>query len=141
MAKKTDRQIAENLMKTLGVTYEEALEIIAFDKDEIENEEVNQIEEKVKATAKDEKPKSDKPKRSSLEKVKHQKAKKKVDENKEKIFHTIGEMMTSNAELFINPQDLTSSKITFMDKDGNFYSISLTKHKAKPDGYSLKENE
>ena len=136
---KINEKVVKNLMETLGVTYDEALEIIAFDNEEIEIDEVKEIEEKVKATAKAEKPKSDKPKRSSLEKIKHQKAKKKIDENKDNIFKLIGKMMSDNKGIFKAPQQMTTSKITFQDAEGNFYSISLTKHKARPDGYSSKQ--
>jgi phage I-like protein len=119
------------LMETLGISEKEAIEVIEFDKGNIDNEEVEQIEQKEKEAQKDKKPK----KGSSLDKVKHQKAKKKIDENKEKIMSTISKMITENASLFIAPKDITPSKITFKDKDGNYYSISLTKHKTAPDGY------
>lgn len=72
MAKMTakEKMIRKN-MEVLEITREEAEELYAFDNDEIDNEEVNAIEEKVSAqTDKDQG-------RSSLEKVKHMKAKKK----------------------------------------------------------------
>jgi len=125
---------ALKLMSALDLTYEEALEMLEFDKGNVENEEANKIEEKVKSDT-EKKPKK---KGDSLAKVKTQKAKKKEDLVKENLMKKINEMMELEKTSFTNSQEMTASKITFTATDGNFYSISLTKHKTKPDGYSEK---
>lgn len=117
------------LMETLEISREEALELMSFDTGKEENEEVQKIEEKTKA---EEKPK--KKKGSSLDKVKMQKAKKKEDKTKENILKALEEFL-DGCDLMENVQKLTSTKFTFKDKDNNYCSISLTKHKSKPDGY------
>ena len=124
------------LMFALELTHEEAEEMLAFDKGNVENEEVDKIEEKVKSDTEADKPK--KKKGDSLAKVKMQKAKKKEDLVKEDLMKKINEMINLNQETFGKSQEMTASKITFTATDGTFYSVSLTKHKAKPDGYSDK---
>ena len=117
------------LMETLEISREEALELMSFDTGKEENEEVQKIEEKTKA---EEKPK--KKKGSSLDKVKMQKAKKKEDKTKENILKALEEFL-DGCDLMENVQKPTTTKFTFKDKDNNYCSISLTKHKSKPDGY------
>ena len=116
------------LMKTLDITRDEAIELLEFDEGKTDNMEVKKIEEK-------EKKKTKKKKGETLAKVKTQKAKKKTDKNKEQIMTLINKLIDENIEVFINPQIMTASKMTFTDKDNNYYSISITKHKTKPDGY------
>jgi hypothetical protein len=70
---KVDEKNVKKLMESLGISREEALEIIEYDKG---NEEVE--EEKLVYATKSETKKTG----SSLDKVKHQKAKKKVDAEK-----------------------------------------------------------
>lgn len=128
MAKKNiakEKEVQKN-MDILGITREEAEELWLFDHDQAECAEVEELEQKQKE--------KEKPKGSSLDKVRHMKAKKKADGNKEAIFAHIFENI-GLCEVVKNPEEITASKISFMDKDGNYYSISLTKHKAKPDGY------
>jgi len=129
MAKLTNKEktILHN-MKVLGISREEAEELYAFDNDEIENEEVNAIEEK------QQKNKVAQEGRSSLEKVKHMKAKVKADVNKENIIDDIFEKAQASEHIF-NAQEMTSTKMSFQDKDGNFYTVQVTKHKSRPDGY------
>ena len=84
MAKLTakEKEILKN-MEVLEISREEAEELYAFDNDEIDNEVVTEIEEKQqerKAAAAG---------RSSIEKVKHMKAKIKGDANKELIIDDI----------------------------------------------------
>lgn len=129
-----EKQISK-LMETLEITREEALELLEFDKGNTDNEEADKLEDKDKKNKKEEKSNTGK-KGNSLDKVKNQKAKKKVDETKDEIMQILENTLDGNTEVFKNSQSLTSSKITFMAKDGNYYSVSLTKHKAKPDGYS-----
>jgi len=129
MAKLTNKEkaILKN-MKKLGISREEAEELYAFDNDEIENEEVNAIEEKQR------KKKRAQEGRSSIEKVKHMKAKIKADANKELIIDDIFAMAQTSEHIF-NAQEMTATKMSFQDKDGNFYTVQVTKHKSRPDGY------
>jgi len=115
-------------MEKLGISREEAEELYAFDNDEIDNEEVAAIEEKTakKKTAKE--------KRSSIEKVRHMKAKIKADINKENIINDIF-TKAQTSEYIFNPQEMTATKLSFQDKDGNFYTLQITKHKSRPEGY------
>ena len=115
-------------METLGISREEAEELYAFDNDEIDNEEVIAIEEK------EQKRKRAQEKRSSIEKVKHMKAKIKGDANKERIINDIFTMAQTSEHIF-NAQQMTATKMSFQDKDGNFYTVQITKHKSRPEGY------
>ena len=128
MAKLTNKEktILHN-MKVLGISREEAEELYAFDNDEIENEEVNAIEEK------QQKRRKAKEGRSSIEKVKYMKAKVKADANKELIIDDIFAMAQTSEHILT--QEMTSTKMSFQDKDGNFYTVQITKHKSRPDGY------
>ena len=139
MGKNQEKEIAI-LMEKLELTREEALEMLEFDKGNIDNEEVDELEEKVKAQAKEKKPKDGKKGRSSLDKVKYQKAQKKVDATKSAIMDLITNSL-STSELIHLFQKMTATKSSFMDKDGNYYSVSLTKHKAKPDGFQELEEK
>ena len=137
MAKITNKEkTILNNMKVLGISREEAEELYAFDNDEIENEEVNAIEEK------QEKSKKAQEGRSSIEKVKHMKAKVKGDANKENIIDDIF-AKTEASEHIHNAQEMTATKMSFQDKDGNFYTVQVTKHKSRPEGYvaDLKEEQ
>ena len=129
MAKLTNKEktILHN-MKVLDLSREEAEELYAFDNDEIENEEVNAIEEK------QQKKKAAQENRSSIEKVKHMKAKVKGDINKENIIDDIFAKAQVSEHIF-NAQGMTATKMSFQDKDGNFYTVQVTKHKSRPDGY------
>lgn len=129
MAKLTNKEktILHN-MKVLGISREEAEELYAFDNDEIENEEVTAIEEK------QQKNKEVQEGRSSLEKVKHMKAKIKGDINKENIIDDIFAKAQTSEHIF-NTQEMTATKMSFQDKDGNFYTLQITRHKSRPDGY------
>ena len=74
--------------------------------------------------------------RSSLEKVKHMKAKKKGDANKEAIIEDIFAATEASENVF-QAMPISANKMSFMDKDGNFYTIAITKHKKQPDGYTF----
>ena len=129
MAKLTNKEktILKN-MKVLEISREEAEELYAFDNDEIENEEVTAIEEKQEERKKAQEG------RSSIEKVKHMKAKVKGDANKERIIDDIF-AKTEASEHIHNVQEMTATKMSFQDKDGNFYTVQVTKHKSRPEGY------
>ena len=133
MAKLTakEKAILKN-MEVLEISREEAEELYAFDNDEIDNEVVNEIEERQRER------KAATEGRSSIEKVKHMKAKIKSDENKELIIDSIFES-TQVSEHVFNAQEMTATKMSFQDKDGFFYTVQVTKHKARPDGYAADE--
>lgn len=118
-------------MKGLGISREEAEELYAFDHDEIECEEVTAIEEKVAGDTRDEK----KAKGSPLDKVKLMKAKRKVDEEKSSIIERIFAFVRGQEDVH-GVQDMTSTKISFKGESGTYYSVTITKHKSKPDGYA-----
>ena len=124
-----EKTIQEN-MRILEISREEAEELYAFDNDEIDNEEVAAIEEKVSAQVDKEQG------RSSLEKVKHMKAKKKGDANKEVIIEDIFAATEASGNVF-QAMPISATKMSFMDKDGNFYTVAITKHKKQPDGYTF----
>lgn len=135
MAKLTNKEqaILQN-MKVLEISREEAEELYAFDNDEIDNDEVTEIENKVTAQ-------SDKEQgRSSLEKVKHMKAKKKGDANKETIIEDIFAATDASENVF-QAMPISATKMSFMDKDGNFYTVAITKHKKQPEGYVFSETK
>ena len=127
MASKREQEIAK-LMKQLDITREEAMEVIAFDKGDIGNEVVEAIEAGIAQVA-------DEKKRSPIEKVKYSKAKKKADANKESIVGAVLEFLKFCA-LVRGVQKMTATKISFKDADGNYYTVTVTKHKTKPDGYA-----
>jgi hypothetical protein len=118
-------------MKGLGISREEAEELYAFDHDEIECEEVAAIEEKIATEAGEEK----KAQRSPLEKVKLMKAKKKVDAEKSSIIDRIFGFVRAQEDM-VGTQEMTSTKMSFMGESGTYYSVTITKHKSRPDGYS-----
>ncbi len=132
MAKITEKMITE-MMAKMKCDREEAVDIIKWDMEDedCQNEEAMELQKKMEEKEKESKKK---PKGDSIAKVKTQKAKKKEDKTKSDIMTLIEKMLNENSE-FDNPQKMTASKFTFMDKDGNYCSISMTKHKAKPDGY------
>lgn len=129
MTKITNKEQAIlNNMKTLELTREEAEELYAFDNDEIDNEEVIEIENKVAIQTQQEQG------RSSLEKVKHMKAKKKGDVHKEAIIADIFAGTEASTNVF-QPMEISATKMSFMDVEGNFYTVAVTKHKKQPEGY------
>lgn len=134
--KKDFDKAVEKMMSALGISKEEAEDLVKFDMEEIDNEEVSAIESKAKENEPSKKPAK---KGDSLAKVKTQKAKKKADEVKDVIIKGIKEYIDANPEIYIEPQELTSTKVTFMGQDGAFYSVAITKHKACPDGYAQGE--
>jgi hypothetical protein len=68
------------------------------------------------------------------------KAKKKKDEMKETVISTVFELVRGN-EVFVLPQKMSTTKMSFMDAAGNYYTVTVTKHKSCPDGYSGIEKE
>lgn len=130
MAKKLsekEQEIRKN-MKVLAISREEAEELYAFDHDETDNEEADAL------TAKAEQVTKEKKKGSALDKVRNLKAKKKKDESKQAIVNLVFEAV-KGSPLVVFPQEMTGTKISFMDTMGNYYSVAVTKHKAAPDGF------
>lgn len=127
MAKKLsdkEKEIRKN-MEVLAISRAEAEELYAFDHDEAENAEAEALTEK--AT-------KEKKKGSALDKVRNLKAKKKKDESKQAIVNLVFEAV-KGSPLVVFPQEMTGTKISFMDTMGNYYSVAVTKHKAAPDGF------
>ena len=120
------------MMKKLKCDREEAIDVIKWDleDEDCQSEEAQELQDKVIKQEKETKS----PKKDTIAKVKTQKAKKKEDKTKTNIIDILEKLLTNNSE-FNNPQKMTASKFTFTDNDGNYCSISMTRHKAKPDGY------
>lgn len=126
MSKKSD-EIA-NLKNKLGITQKEAEELYVFDR---LNEKEQQAELNNLIEIKKEEPKKE---YSPINKIKKMKAKAKTDETRELIKNQFMKWLESN-ENIINPQEFKTNYFGFFDKDNNFYSFKLTKHKTIQDGY------
>ena len=126
MSKKSD-EIA-NLKNKLGITQKEAEVLYVFDR---WNEKEQQAELNNLIEIKKEEPKKE---YSPINKIKKMKAKAKTDETRELIKNQFMEWLESN-ENIINPQEFKTNYFGFFDKDNNFYSFKLTKHKTIQDGY------
>lgn len=128
MSKKSD-EIA-NLKNKLGITQKEAEELYVFDR---LNEKEQQAELNNLIEIKKEEPKKE---YSPINKIKKMKAKAKTDETRELIKNQFMEWLENN-ENIINPQEFKTNYFGFFDKDNNFYSFKLTKHKTIQDGYKV----
>ena len=126
MSKKSDE--ITNLKNKLGITQKEAEELYVFDR---LNEKEQQAELNNLIEIKKEEPKKE---YSPINKIKKMKAKAKTDETRELIKNQFMEWLESN-ENIINPQEFKTNYFGFFDKDNNFYSFKLTKHKTIQDGY------
>lgn len=126
MSKKSDE--ISNLKNKLGITQKEAEELYVFDR---LNEKEQQAELNNLIEIKKEEPKKE---YSPINKIKKMKAKAKTDETRELIKNQFMEWLESN-ENIINPQEFKTNYFGFFDKDNNFYSFKLTKHKTIQDGY------
>ena len=126
MSKKSDE--ITNLKNKLGITQKEAEELYVFDR---LNEKEQQAELNNLIEIKKEEPKKE---CSPINKIKKMKAKAKTDETRELIKNQFMEWLESN-ENIINPQEFKTNYFGFFDKDNNFYSFKLTKHKTIQDGY------
>lgn len=130
MAKKLsekEQEIRKN-MEVLAISREEAEELYSYDHDETECAEAEALNAKAEQVAKDKK------KGSALDKVRNLKAKKKKDDNKQAIVTMVFDCIRQST-LTVFPQEMTSTKMSFMDAQGSYYSVVVTKHKAVPDGY------
>lgn len=117
----------KNAMERLDINEYEAQELWEYDNEEFEIEEHTHIEEE-RIKEKEEK------KTSPIAKVKSLKAKKKIDEQKQSILDLIFGFV-KNSEQIKCYQQITGTKASFKDLFGNYYSISVTKHKKKPEGF------
>ena len=127
-----DAEIKKN-MEILGISREEAEEMWAFDHDEIDCEEVDAIEDKIKETQKSDKKKTGSP----LDKVRNMKAKKKADAEKHNIIQSVFSFLKTLGETgeIISPQEMSTTKMSFKGVNGGYYTVTITKHKSCPDGY------
>ena len=114
-----------NFMTKLDLTREKAEELWNFDNELISNDVVDEIEAKAKEAVK---------KPSPISKVKTMKAKKKVDEEKSSIVESIFGFVKGVAGV-VKSQEMTASKMTIKTESGTYYSVTITKHKSKPDGF------
>lgn len=128
MSKKSDEIL--NLKNKLGITQKEAEELYVFDR---LNEKEQQVELNNLIEIKKEEPKKE---YSPINKIKKMKAKAKTDETRELIKNQFMEWLESN-ENIVNPQEFKTNYFGFFDKDNNFYSFKLTKHKTIQDGYKV----
>lgn len=126
MSKKSDE--IENLKNKLGISQKDAEELYIFDRlsDKEQQAELESLVE----------PKKEEPKKeySPINKIKKMKAKVKTDETRELIKTQFMDWLESNYNI-LNPQEFKTNYFGFFDKDGNFYSFKLTKHKTIQDGY------
>ena len=120
----------KNAMQRLDINEYEAQELWEYDNEEFEIEEHTHIKE--------EQAKEKEKKNSPIAKVKTMKAKKKIDEQKQSILDLIFNFV-NHAKQVKCYQQVTSTKASFKDEFGNYYSISVTKHKKKPDGFREEE--
>lgn len=127
-----DAEIKKN-MEILGISREEAEEMWAFDHDEIDCEEVDAIEDKIKETQKSDKKKTGSP----LDKVRNMKAKKKADAEKHNIIQSVFSFLKTLGETggIVSPQEMSTTKMSFKGVNGGYYTVTITKHKSCPDGY------
>lgn len=127
-----DAEIKKN-MEILGISREEAEEMWAFDHDEIDCEEVDAIEDKIKETQKSDKKKTGSP----LDKVRNMKAKKKADAEKHNIIQSVFNFLKTLGETgeIVSPQKMSTTKMSFKGVNGGYYTVTITKHKSCPDGY------
>lgn len=127
-----DAEIKKN-MEILGISREEAEEMWAFDHDEIDCEEVDAIEDKIKETQKSDKKKTGSP----LDKVRNMKAKKKADAEKYNIIQSVFSFLKTLGETgeIVSPREMSTTKMSFKGVNGGYYTVTITKHKSCPDGY------
>lgn len=121
----------KDLMEALDITREEALEIIAFDNEEIELEEVNEMTEKAKKIDKGGTKRGRKPgEKTGMLGVQNQTRAKKANPTKANIIAKLLQAVTEldNVENVTNPN---VEKTILFEIDGNTYEIDL-KQKRKP---------
>ena len=118
----TKKEQIEKYMSKLGLSEQEAKDLIDFDNATPTKQE--EILTDLKANKK----------ASPIHKVKTLKKKVVNDTFKEQLKNDLFEFLNSK---FINVQEFKSNQFGFMDNDGNFYSVKITKHKTIQDGYKI----
>lgn len=123
------KEVKEYIYK-LQISEKDAIELWMFDNDMIDNEEVNKMEAMAKEMAI-----ATKHKGSAIDKVKNLKAKKKGDDEKEGVIKAIFDFLRGS-DVAVKPQEIATTKMSFQGTDGGWYTVTITKNKTKPDGYS-----
>lgn len=118
----TKKQQIEKYMNKLNLSEQEAKDLIEFDNATPTKQE--EILTDLKATKK----------ASPIHKVKTLKKKVVNDTFKEQLKNDLFEFLNSK---FVNVQEFKSNQFGFMDSDGTFYSVKITKHKTIQDGYKI----
>lgn len=123
-----EKVIQKNMAK-LDISREDAEALWDFDHENgIVPVEVLTIEQKLEKKAK-----------SPINKVKNLKAKAKVDVYKSTIIEEIHQFLVnahmSTDSVILSPFMVKTGKFVFVDEQGSFYTLALTKNKDKPDGY------
>lgn len=118
----TKKQQIEKYMNKLGLSEQEAKDLIEFDNATPTKQE--EILTDLKANKK----------ASPINKVKTLKKKAVNDSFKEQLKNDLFEFLNSK---FMNVQEFKSNQFGFMDAEGNFYSVKITKHKTIQDGYKI----
>ena len=114
------------------LSYSEGLDIVLDDMEILVNEEAEksnkvalQVQKEIMRTEGKKEEKEKKPRKPRTPKV---------DKNKDDLLNQIMEFAES-CQLMTNPQFVKKGQLSFVDKEGNYYSLKLTKHKTKPEGY------
>lgn len=125
---KKEQQITK-LMESLDISREEAIEMIAFDNEEFEIEEVQEMTEKAKEVVKTEVKRGRKP-GTKMAGVTQQKRAKKENPTKATIIAALYETIKA-LQGVTNAENPNKEKTITFELDGNTYEIDL-KQKRKP---------
>ena len=128
------RQKAIKMTEDLDLlSYSEGLDIVLDDMEILVNEEAEKSN-KVALKVQKEIMRTEGKKEEKKEKKPRKPRTPKVDKNKDDLLSQIMEF-AENCQLMTNPQFVKKGQLSFVDKEGNYYSLKLTKHKTKPEGY------
>ena len=131
---KNQEKAIENLISSLGITREEAIEIIAFDNEEYELEEVQEMTQKAKEVAtpvkRGRKPQTKEEKATKMSGVTQQKRAKKENPTKSNIIKSLFEAI-QQLEGVENATNPNPEKTILFELGGNTFEIDL-KQKRKP---------
>ena len=114
------------------LSYSEGLDIVLDDMEILVNEEAEKsnkqalkVQKEIMRTEGKKEEKEKKPRKPRAPKV---------DKNKDDLLAELLQFAES-CQLMVNPQFVKKGQLSFVDKEGNYYSLKLTKHKTKPEGY------
>ena len=114
------------------LSYSEGLDIVLDDMEILVNEEAEKsnkvalkVQKEIMRTEGKKEEKEKKPRKPRTPKV---------DKNKDDLLSQIMEFAES-CQLMTNPQFVKKVQLSFVDKEGNYYSLKLTKHTTKPEGF------